>query len=147
MQCRRSISRGGLTVPSYDWLNTCAKLDKVFVKHHDVDVKGQFKINQARGARRGLSNKMHSMFPDVPLEAIRLFVRTRCNIRIKHINQQINAGRMRKKKAAQFVKSTMRLRSQETNDEWSILDRGAVDEAREEEAELARMQNLSFDFN
>ncbi|CAL8069003.1 unnamed protein product [Orchesella dallaii] len=105
-------SRGGLTIPSYDWVNACERMDKVFVEYHTRD--GLLHINQKPGAIRGLTKKMFNIFPDIPEPAVRLFVRTRTFIRINHINDQIVAARSRKKnkrKSAQFAKSGMRLRS------------------------------------
>ncbi|CAL8083730.1 unnamed protein product [Orchesella dallaii] len=115
-------SRGNLTVPTYDWLAMCSKLDKVFVQHHDLP--GPVKVNQNPGAIRGLRRKLEKRFPEIPPQAIRLFVRTRTFIRIKHVNHNIVANRFsRNKKGAQFAKSSMNLRNQSrTNEGFSILN-------------------------
>jgi len=98
-------SRGGLTVPSYDWFCLCEKMDKIFVEYHNL---GAFKINQSPGAMRGLTAKMKEIFPHVPLPAISKFVKVRTYIRIKHVNKSIIDGRSKnKKKNAQFAKGRL----------------------------------------
>jgi len=99
-------SSGGLTLPSYNWINWARKLEIEFRKYHDV---GKCKVNQAPGAIKGLAKMLTRKYPEVPAEALKFFVRVRTYMRIKHVNKKIEKSRS--KKGRQFAACSYSLRS------------------------------------
>jgi hypothetical protein len=86
-----ALSRGGLTVPSENFLGIVKSFDCIFKEIHGNSLNTQHEV-------MGTTIKMISCrFPHVATEVIKKFVRTRTFIRITHLNKQLIAEKEKKR--------------------------------------------------
>lgn len=81
------LSRGGLIVPTDNWLNTIKELEVMFALFHGDSVSKE--RNVVQGLCRILSDKYPSLSPEI----IKLYVRSRMFIRIRQVNAEAKALR------------------------------------------------------
>ena len=78
-----ALSRGGLMLPSHEFLSKMIQFEKIFKEVHGNGLNTQYKVMQTT-----IEHILQS-FPDFPLEIIKKYVRTRTFIRIKELNNKI----------------------------------------------------------
>ena len=96
------ISRDGLSYPSTIWMRTCCKLEDYFVNTTNSGLKKTETLTSIYNGALPLS----SQNPEIPFEAITLFLRTRMYIRLKGLNQQVREESQQKKakrKVKEFI--------------------------------------------
>jgi len=95
-----TLSRGGLTVPSEQFLRTVQTFELVFKEIHGDGLNTQYKVMETN------IQIISSRFPTVPVEVVKKYVRTRTFIRIKHLNLLLKAEkdlRRNKRKLKHFT--------------------------------------------
>jgi hypothetical protein len=100
------VSRGGLHLPSYDFLNLARRWNSYFEAFHNSNNK--WKLNKSPGVLNTLSDRISSEFPTVDIEIIKRFVKIRTFIRIKFLNEVIQQAKHKKRnlrKRQQFGRS------------------------------------------
>jgi len=79
------LSKGGLVNPSHAWLTTFNKLNEFFEAIHSTT------LNFRKGIIHKLVDHLEKLYPGLPRPVLLFYVRTRTNIRIRHLNKlQIN---------------------------------------------------------
>jgi len=93
-----ALSKGGLTVPSLDWMNKCSIIEQEFDNFYfspgqscllDRSLRISKNVRVLKGFYTALSNK----YPDILNQPLKAFLRTRLFIRIKIINQKLTKER------------------------------------------------------
>jgi hypothetical protein len=103
----QTISKGGLTVPSYQLLNLCRKLNLHFEDFHDM-YGDKWGLNREKGILKGFTRTMVQMYGDVLSKLVELFVRTRFYIRLRWVNTKlVNLRKSNVKKVKQFRSSVV----------------------------------------
>jgi hypothetical protein len=80
-----TLSRGGLTVPSVQFMENILAFEELFKEIHGDGLNTQHKVMQTTIEYITLK------FPSIPNEIIKKYVRTRTFIRIKFLNHQLKA--------------------------------------------------------
>ncbi|CAL8070762.1 unnamed protein product [Orchesella dallaii] len=84
------LSEGGLVEPSLPWHDVFKKFDIYFETIH-----GFSSIYKGSGAYKKLEDVLIANFPNIEDKIIKYFVRVRTNIRIAHLNRQIEDGKFK----------------------------------------------------
>jgi hypothetical protein len=95
------LSRGGLMMPTDEWLQQAQQLEAEFQTFHGSSIRKSY------GVTRGFSIQLSMKYPSIPLSAIQCFIRTRTFIRIKEQNRSLQAAkkqRLLSKKINKFRK-------------------------------------------
>jgi hypothetical protein len=94
-----ALSRGGLTLPSNDFLKQIFLFEKIFKEIHGTNgLNTQYKVMGTT------ISHISAKFPDFPFEIIKTYVRTRTFIRIKYLNQRLKKEKEEKKRSRDFKK-------------------------------------------
>ena len=97
------LSRGGLLVPSDDWLNKISQFELIFIEEHGKD-----SLSKKKNVIQAVCDKIALKFPEVPIEIIKIYVRTRTFIRLRHLNAKNKKMKTegQQRKARQWVASS-----------------------------------------
>lgn len=90
----RSLSHGGLMVPSPLWQKQSIRLEQHFLKCHK---NGEFKYKKNVSMR--LSQFCSYKYPEIPPEVIKAYMKQRSIIRMRGLNTKIQEAKKRKRKA------------------------------------------------
>lgn len=84
------LSRGGLVQPSQQWEELADQMEDYFNHIHNLGAdKKEPGFRNSKNVCQQSIHKMSKQFPEVPPEIIEKFVKTRINIRIRHLKKQI----------------------------------------------------------
>lgn len=86
------ISRGGLTIPSLEFVEQCHQFEKVFNEFHGSDLDREPNVLQR------LTEKLSRTFPEVPHDLLSLFGQTRTFIKIKSLNRNLQLSELKQKR-------------------------------------------------
>ena len=78
-----ALSRGGLVVPSEEFLAQIYKMEKMFISIH------KDKVSLQQDVIKNFYKLLLSEFPDLPSALLKKYARTRTFIRIRHLNNQL----------------------------------------------------------
>jgi hypothetical protein len=91
-----ALSRGGLTLPSKEFLSKICLFEKIFKEIHGNG------LNTQHGVIETTIQYILKRFPEFPRDIIKKFVRTRTFIRIKELNCRIKNSTNKKRSANKF---------------------------------------------
>ena len=81
------LSRGGLYVPSQQWLEQVVAFDVVFCTMHHPD------IDREPGVIRRLQESLEAKFPRVDQRVVRKYAVTRSHLRMRHLQRELKERR------------------------------------------------------
>ncbi|XP_035204443.1 uncharacterized protein LOC118179377 [Stegodyphus dumicola] len=100
-----TLSRGGLLVPSEEWLKKISQFEVVFVSEHGKDG-----LSRNNNIMQTMCKKIAQKFPDVHNEIIKIYVKTRTFIRLRYLNTEMKKKKRNKadmKKAQKWIASSL----------------------------------------
>jgi Transposase protein len=106
-----ALSRKGIIQPSQVWLATFEKFNDFFDAFHSNS------INKRKRILKDLEEVLIKTYPSIPVPAIKFYVKTRTNIRIRHLNKM--AENEKYKKQEYWYKSKRSSKCTKTVDDFN----------------------------
>lgn len=98
------LSRGGLTVPTDDWLRKVSQFELIFNEFNGLE-----SVSKEKGIVKTICAAIRTKYPDFSPEIVKLYVRTRLFIRMRFLNMKqkmVKAAAAAKRKSRQWQSSS-----------------------------------------